>query len=662
MKRIIFIIFFATLFTFQGNVFAQKKVPKISKFKVPNSYWGAMGYGLMKGLNQSYNNIDLKVGGTSLKQHEIENQINRALETNKQSIKRQKEIQEKIKKQTWLHPTQLGNYENLNLEQAISFDHFINGERHFLNGNFELAKYHLKEALRENPTNGRALYYMARIDEAKKNMYLDKALNYLSDDDWAFRINANSLKSIFDLERQDTNLAMEHINTAINIIKGFPRHIRMDGEMLAVYTTARYYRAGIWTDWGELDSAIVDFAEVVGRRGHCEDILVQKSLLSLITLHYQKQNYDKAHFAYEKLLPCFSHELNNATWQIFMSDNDLKLGLVSEACDHLDDAMNLDRDSAWLYLAYCWQEDSVRATQLINAWADILANKDRIISLDELNLILSSFSESKRYDEIVKLYEKRKAFYSDYAPLLLCASNAYVEAQELEKAIDVYSEFTKYFNPFDNSFGEFFPYTIDEDVVAITNNTILLCKAILCLGSNSFDSALVILNALPDSVLNEEILPYSIFLNIVNKNYDKALQHCNRYISLAPLADAYSQRGWIYYHKGLFEEAKKDYQKVLELESDSVITWNSAEAYYYLGNKGRAKKTAKKLLSSDTLSFYDYWSASTFYETIGNKRKSIKYFKEALNVEYDQNILPIVIMSYETPSVKKRIEELINNK
>lgn len=662
MKRIIFIIFFATLFTFQGNVFAQKKVPKISKFKVPNSYWGAMGYGLMKGLNQSYNNIDLKVGGTSLKQHEIENQINRALETNKQSIKRQKEIQEKIKKQTWLHPTQLGNYENLNLEQAISFDHFINGERHFLNGNFELAKYHLKEALRENPTNGRALYYMARIDEAKKNMYLDKALNYLSDDDWAFRINANSLKSIFDLERQDTNLAMEHINTAINIIKGFPRHIRMDGEMLAVYTTARYYRAGIWTDWGELDSAIVDFAEVVGRRGHCEDILVQKSLLSLITLHYQKQNYDKAHFAYEKLLPCFSHELNNATWQIFMSDNDLKLGLVSKACDHLDDAMNLDRDSAWLYLAYCWQEDSVRATQLINTWADILANKDRIISLDELNLILSSFSERKRYDEIVQLYKKRKVFYSDYAPLLLCASDAYVEAQELEKAIDVYHMFKKNYNPIDNSFGEYYPYTIDEEVVENMNNTILLCKAVLYLRSNSFDSALVILNTLPDSILNEDILPICIFLNNVYKNYDKALLQSNWYIALSHSSDAYSLRGDTYRNKSLLEEANKDYQKVVDLEADSIVTWNSAEAYYYLGEKRKAKKIAKELLSSETLSFDDYWMASLFYETIGKERNSIKFFKEAMKREQEENCYPIVIMSYDTPSVRKRIEEIINNK
>lgn len=647
-------------FSLFKEMYLHKKVPKISKFKVPNSYWGAMGYGLMKGLNQSYNNIDLKVGGTSLKQHEIENQINRALETNKQSIKRQKEIQEKIKKQTWLHPTQLGNYENLNLEQAISFDHFINGERHFLNGNFELAKYHLKEALRENPTNGRALYYMARISGEKGDKYINKALKYLSGEDREFQIKANCIKGIYTSLEKDSNSAMKYFNKAMELAEKYHMDILMDWDMREVYTVARFDRACIYQNRGMLDGAITDFEEVVARRQN--DSMVSEALLSLMTLHYQRQNYKAAHVDYVRLKSSSPQTINNATWQIFMSDNDLKLGLVSEACDHLDDAMNLDRDSAWLYLAYCWQEDSVRATQLINAWADILANKDRIISLDELNLILSSFSERKRYDEIVQLYKKRKVFYSDYAPLLLCASDAYVEAQELEKAIDVYHMFKKNYNPIDNSFGEYYPYTIDEDVVENMNNTILLCKAVLYLRSNSFDSALVILNTLPDSILNEDILPICILLNNVYKNYDKALLQSNWYIALSHSSDAYSLRGDTYRNKSLLEEANKDYQKVVDLEADSIVTWNTALAYYYLGEKKKSQKIAKELLSSDSLSFDDYWMASLFYETIGKERKAVKYFKEALKTEHEEIYYPFVLMFYDNPSVRKKIEEIINNK
>lgn len=550
--------------------------------------------------------------------------------------------------------------QNSNQNTFASIDYFKEGERLFLAGDIKNAKYYLGVELKNNPKNGRALYYMARISGEKGDKYINKALKYLSGEDREFQIKANCIKGIYALIEKDSNSAMKYFDRAMELAEKYHMDILTNWDMREVYTTARFDRACIYLNRGMLDSAITDFEEVVAQRQN--DSMVTEALLSLMTLHYQRQNYKAAHVDYVWLKSSSPQTINNATWQIFMSDNDLKLGLVSEACDHLDDAMNLDRDSAWLYLEYCWQEDSVRATQLINAWADILADKDRIISLDELNLILSSFFESKRYDEIVKLYEERKAFYSDYAPLLLFASNAYVAAQELEKAIDVYGEFTKYFNPVDNSFGEYFPYTIDEDVVAITNNTILLCKAILCLGSNSFDSALVILNTLPDSILNEDILPICIFLNNVYKNYDKALLQSNWYIALSHSSDAYSLRGDTYRNKSLLEEANKDYQKVVDLEADSIVTWNSAEAYYYLGEKRKAKKIAKELLSSETLSFDDYWMASLFYETIGKERKAIKYFKEAMKTEHEENYYPIVLMFYDTPSVRKRIEEIINNK
>ncbi len=589
-------------------------------------------------------------------------------------LKNFRELQESIKKtQDWMkkqqkmlsphfYTAQYGPLGALNQGKKISFDYYEEGEKLFLTGDIKNAMYYFKQELKNNPKNGRALYYLARIDETKANIYLDVALRCLSYDDWAFRINANSLKSILALEKQDTALAMEHIDTAINIIKNLHRYIRMDSEMLAVYTTARFNRACIWLSRGEMDSAIVDLAEVVNRRGNCEDSLVQTSLLLLVDLHYQLQNYDKAHFAYELLLPCFSQKLDNAALHTLMTDVDLKRGFVSKAIDHFDKAMNCDKDTAWGYLAYCWEEDSTRAIQLFDAWADLLVDKDGNISQDELNIVLISFSERKKYNELVDLYEKRKAFYSDYAPLLLWASYAYADAQELEKAIDIYHVFAKNFNPADNTFGEYYPYTIDEGVVENMNNNTLLCKAILCLRSNSFDSALVILNTLPDSILNEDILPICIFLNNVYKNYDKALLQSNWYIALSHSSDAYSLRGDTYRNKSLLEEANKDYQKVVDLEADSIITWNSAEAYYYLGGKRKAKKIAKELLSSDTLSFDDYWMASLFYETVGKERKAIKYFKEAMKTEHEENYYPIVLMSYDTPSIRKRIEEIINNK
>ena len=568
------------------------------------------------------------------------------------------------KQQKMLSPhfytAQYGPLGALNQGKKISFDYYEEGEKLFLTGDIKNAKYYFGVELKNNPKNGRALYYMARISGEKGDKYINKALKYLSGEDREFQIKANCIKGIYALIEKDSNSAMKYFDRAMELAEKYHMDILTNWDMREVYTTARFDRACIYQNRGMLDGAITDFEEVVARRQN--DSMVTEALLSLMTLHYQRQNYKAAHVDYVRLKSSSPQTINNATWQIFMSDNDLKLGLVSEACDHLDDAMDLDRDSAWLYLAYCWQEDSVRATQLINAWADLLVDKDGNISQDELNIVLISFSERKKYNELVDLYEKRKAFYSDYAPLLLWASYAYADAQELEKAIDIYHVFTKNFNPADNTFGEYYPYTIDEGVVENMNNNTLLCKAILCLRSNSFDSALVILNTLPDSILDEDILPICIFLNNVYKNYDKALLQSNWYIALSHSSDAYSFRGDTYRNKSLLEEANKDYQKVVDLEADSIITWNSAEAYYYLGEKRKAKKIAKELLSSDTLSFDDYWMASLFYETVGKERKAIKYFKEAMKTEHEENYYPIVLMSYDTPSIRKRIEEIINNK
>lgn len=612
-------------------------------------------------IQREINKLQLYRWQQQWRQQDIDNQLKSFREL-QESIKK---TQNRMKKQQKMlsphfYTAQYGPLGALNQGKKISFDYYEEGEKLFLTGDIKNAKYYFGVELKNNPKNGRALYYMARISGEKGDKYINKALKYLSGEDREFQIKANCIKGIYALIEKDSNSAMKYFDRAMELAEKYHMDILTNWDMREVYTTARFDRACIYQNRGMLDGAITDFEEVVARRQN--DSMVTEALLSLMTLHYQRQNYKAAHVDYVRLKSSSPQTINNATWQIFMSDNDLKLGLVSEACDHLDDAMDLDRDSAWLYLAYCWQEDSVRATQLINAWADLLVDKDGNISQDELNIVLISFSERKKYNELVDLYEKRKAFYSDYAPLLLWASYAYADAQELEKAIDIYHVFTKNFNPADNTFGEYYPYTIDEGVVENMNNNTLLCKAILCLRSNSFDSALVILNTLPDSILDEDILPICIFLNNVYKNYDKALLQSNWYIALSHSSDAYSFRGDTYRNKSLLEEANKDYQKVVDLEADSIITWNSAEAYYYLGEKRKAKKIAKELLSSDTLSFDDYWMASLFYETVGKERKAIKYFKEAMKTEHEENYYPIVLMSYDTPSIRKRIEEIINNK
>lgn len=463
--------------------------------------------------------------------------------------------------------------------------------------------------------------------------------------------------------QNDTNRAMEYFNKAINMSNNIYVYQKSDGR-LDHYLSVRYYRGIVNKVRGNIDQAIEDL-EVVSQLGTKQEDYVQYAILTLMDLLKEKGDFSGVVKKHHTLLS-YPKAQENFRYQIFMADTYLRLNDIESACEHIDRAINYDRDSAWLYTNYYCEKnnallDSIQIDMLLKCLAEKFAEKDYVLGTDELNLALVNLEIAGRNEEIINLYNRQCPFYSDYPPLLLEATYSFLSIGEWGKVIDLYNVLVDVFKHDTITYGQYYGFTVTDNEVHNLYHYANVSNAMVLLNNKDYFGAYDILKAIPDSILGADLLGFSASMNIaVDDNYNRALELYNILVDIEPSADAYSGRAMCYRKTGHLEDALNDYQKVIELELDSV-TWNTPYAYYYLGEKHIAKKIAKNLLSSDSLSFLDYYEASLFYdETMGRERKAYLLLKKALKEEHDKSIYPLVVLSFDTPSLRKKVEKLLN--
>lgn len=469
---------------------------------------------------------------------------------------------------------------------------------------------------------------------------------------------------IYYYNDNDTTRALEKFDEAIDMSKRIMLYGREND-----YLAARYYRGALNDARGDTARTREDFEEVM-RLGNVKDESVQYVIQRLMTLYYLQGDYNNVVKKHSILTTGSPEVQDNFTYQIFMAQTQLRRRDIGAACEHLGLAMDYDMDSTLLYvLYYCDSSigilDSSNVSALLRCLADQLASKTVVLPMDALNLALNELLIDGKFDKLLAMCEFQRSFYSDYPPFFFYQTYAYVFTDETKKAIESYDKLSSLFKYDSFTYGEYFPITIDTLGMEELRKYVQLAKASLCINTGKFLESYSILNEFSESFdinMSNDLLYYAAFFNhTIGGDYNRAIKQYNIIIESEPSADMYLSRGYCYHKITRFERAKQDFEQVLMLESDSA-TWNTPFAYYYLGNVSMAKKTAKKIMSKDTLTFFDYINASLFYEELGKERKAIKYFKEAMKTEHEENYYPIVLMSYDTPSVRKRIEEIINNK
>lgn len=544
-------------------------------------------------------------------------------------------------------------------------DFYKEGEKAFLNGNLESAERCFKWYLESHPKDGRSFYYLARIKDKNGSSAIKKALKYLPKDDYEFRLKAYYLQGICSfVYAKDTNAAMASFKAGTDLLDNFKVDPMSDDDMREIYVCGRWDRGLINLARGNKDEARKDFEEVE-RYGDIKTERVQSAILTMMGLLYEKGDYSsvmKRHISLRELCP---EVQKNFQYQNFMSEIYIRMKDVNSACNHIDAAMAYDRDSAWMYTQYFCNEnsglmDSAQVSVLARCLVEKFVEKDKAIGMDELNLALVVFAEDGESEKIIDLYNRYRSIYSEYPPLLVYAADAYFKLEEWEKVIETYNKLTQFVKGDSLSYGPYIPLTINNDFMKCVEVLAQISQYNIFQESAEYLKAFEVSKSLPDSIWDVDLLCYMAAMNnSVDENYERAIELYNTAIGIEPSADAYSGRAYSCRKAGRMEEAKRDYQKVLELESDSA-TWNTPYAYYFLGEKSLAKKTAEKLLDSDSLTFVDYFEASLFYETIGKERKAYKLLKKALKEEHDKRLYPLVVLSYETPSLRKKVEKLLN--
>ena len=466
---------------------------------------------------------------------------------------------------------------------------------------------------------------------------------------------------IYYYKDNDTTRALEKFDEAIDLSKRIMLRGREND-----YLAARYYRGALNDARGDTARTREDFEEVI-RLGNVKDESVQYVIQRLMTLFYLQGDYNNVVKKHSILTVGSPEVQDNFTYQIFMAQTQLMRRDIGAACNHLGLAMDYDMDSTLLYvLYYCDSSigilDSSDVSTLLLCLAEQLAKKIVILPMDALNLALNELLINGQFDNLLAMCETQRSFYSDYPPFLFYQTYAYVCTDESEKVVKSYDKLSSLFKYDSFTYGEYFPITLDTLRMKELENYVQMAKAALYINNGKYAESYDILKELPDSLdntISDDLLNYAAFFNYaIGGDYYRAIKQYNIIIASAPSADIYASRGYCYYKIAQIDMAKQDFEQVLRLESDSA-TWNTPTAYYYLNNASMAKRIAKQLLSKDKLSFDDYYYASLFYETIGKERKSFKLFKKAIKQEHDKNIEPLIVLSYESPGLRSKVEKHI---
>lgn len=113
-----------------------------------------------------------------------------------------------------------------------------------------------------------------------------------------------------------------------------------------------------------------------------------------------------------------------------------------------------------------------------------------------------------------------------------------------------------------------------------------------------------------------------------------AIKDFNKAIELNPnLEEAYYNRGTTYYHLGDYKQAVQDFNKAIELNLNlEEAYYNRGNAYYNLGQKERAIEDYNKAIKLNPNDSKIYYNRGLTYSTLGQKELAIKDYNKSIKL------------------------------
>lgn len=477
---------------------------------------------------------------------------------------------------------------------------YLRGVEAYTEDNNQDALDWFDKEISEHPDNGYAYLYLSAI-RSENGEYgnalsaINQAIKKLPKKDKGYTAVAYGTRAGIYLVMEDTISALKDYGTAI----------KLNPENTVHYE----YRAGLYYALGQYEFSDADYrkmtdidpGDVMGYMGIGRNAIAN-----------ERWNDAISQFDYViKLAPDYSNGYS------FRAEAYIGQKNWNEATDDIVKALDIDGDNKAFYLMQVLPND---ASDLLKSKFKIQMAKQPTESLWPYCLAVL-YNCANDYDNAISYYEKANSLDAN-SVFLKYIAKCYVGKKDYVKALD-YADRALAMNP------------EDYDVVDL--------KADILSQMGKFDDCLIERDKYVAKYPEYTIAYLSRADDLLSaRKFESAIEDYNTAVVLAPTLSDYAyllmRRGDAYRFVGKDAEARKDYEHLLTVEKDSVLTSDSWTPFAYsgLGNRDKAIETIQFILSNDTTEASgNLYNAACVYARLGLNDEALNYLKDAIAKGYD---------------------------
>lgn len=288
----------------------------------------------------------------------------------------------------------------------------------------------------------------------------------------------------------------------------------------------------------------------------------------------------------------------------------------SEATDDLVKALDIDGDNKAFYLM---QRLPLEASNMLKSKLKIQMTKQPTNRYWPYCLAVIADANNE-YNEAISFYEKANNLDAN-SLFLEKISKCYVYQRDYAKALD-YADRALAMNP------------DDYDVVDL--------KADILSRMGKYNDCIIERDKYVAKYPEYPVAYLSRADDLLSaRRFNDAIEDYNTAIVLAPSLAEYPyllmRRGDAFRLTGLTENANRDYESLLHVEKDSVLTSESWTPFAYsgLGNSDKAIEAIQFIIANDTTDISgNLYNAACVYARLGKTSEAIQYLKDAIEKGY----------------------------
>ncbi|MDE5662591.1 MAG: tetratricopeptide repeat protein [Muribaculaceae bacterium] len=457
--------------------------------------------------------------------------------------------------------------------------------------------------LSEHPDNGFAYLYVAiiRYDNQEYGRALtafDNAIKHLPKKGKSWRASALASRGDVYAALGDTVQAITDLTQAIRIEPDNPVHYRSRAQLN--YELQNYDLSD--ADYQKMID--IDQGDVMGHMG------IGRNL--------------KARERWEEAISKFTHAIrlypNYSNAYSFRAEAYLTLQKWPEATDDIIKALDIDGDDMAFYLLQTLPHEAypMLKQKLKIQMTKQPSNQYWVYCIAVLTDDNGDYAEAISYYEKANNLDPRTVFLKNI-------SVCYYQLKDYTSAL-LYADRVLDMNPEDYEMMDF--------------------KADILRRMGRFDECLALRDIYVEK-FPEYITPYlSRATDLLNvRRFEAAIEDYNTAVILSPALIEFPhllmRRGDAYRYLGKQEEATKDYELLLQVEKDSVLTCTSCTPFAYsaLGNAEKAVETMQYILANDTTEITgNLYNMACIYARLDRRDEALHYLKEAIQNGYDNAV------------------------